>query len=1271
MSDIIDELIWSRVSKFWTTVYDQNDREALSSIYEAYLHVLDAEYVRLWEIDASKSIATAPTATQRRWLRLDVGKYTRLRDWLRKASGADSAAASGGVGTCAVPDPTPKHWHLAFPVAVSNDRSLTLAQARVITVGFPIIPQTVKLWNSNGQLLATSDYTVGDTTITLNVGTRGEAFWAEMAWDFNGADYNGFRPIMAFASAGPAANKVTIPSSFYRAFPVAALVVEEPPLSTSIGFVRTNTPTFSTRQTFVGYTAGARQDNAATLELPFNVPTGAKVLLFGVTEGEYTTVHRHQNVESALPVGTHYSWQLPVPLARGIFGSVGLFGNPLSLFIDGLYVPPTDYSYDVQTNEITFRTAIVVQPAELAGRGIRLDYQTEALVAAQTDATFHTHLSCVVKPRESALIFKTFDDAGLFDTSDDVDEEVGTFDDSVTTSTVTLDGAIPVNTLAVFQSTRYRAKDRDYIVRLTDTGYTISVVSLDTSELRVDGFREGRLVSYSRANLTGSYGFFAVPQNLEGLLGELNGVPISAEERNLFTEAARVAAAGGNPMLVLFYDEFPELEGYGLNATGLAYDARTMRNLESADTKLLSIPYLVDHVYKPTVRLEQGVDYDIVDGNIESSVDLSTVGVWWCPLVVLDERLLAKNFGTVLGDVRDTAVGYREALRANLNLRYNGPTYSAMQDTLSVFLGSPAFTTDATVRGVETVVLGYDITVQDRSTGASTSVRVSADASPLPAVGAVVHVGQSLLTPPIYEFIPTVISWTGDVLILDGDYYQAKAGDRLSISLTQELGQAGYLTTTIGSVTTRPNLLTTETHIRLIEKLPGSIAANARVRITRVTGRPLSPYDGTITAVTADVVHELVTSAERIRMLPGRSTPWRRGQAVSAGMAVHPDLVRVFDTASGDWHKERSVQSTAVFDATLSRGNGFAVANVALTDYVGYEASFVSAGLTRKFNIVAVRDGQTLLSPNVAAETPGLLAPILPSRFTYPVSGITDSLREITFTTATSVALLDGRQFPDAGLAAIGTAETGIALFEFRGRISGRLANVKWRAQYGYSFPAGTFVRLMARHEETRVRPSFVSAVQERAADPETIGGLTINELNADDYFRLLSPSMLVVETTSADNITVMRQLVEDCSPPSSAAHILAVHAVDDSLPFHISDTMNVLGAFTVTLKAYFGGVEVTPSSYYEGKPVFSNTQPVLQFAVAGALVSTALWQCIPPIGYPNVVIAHPNSLTTEIGAFDTTGTAGVPTNPSYVVAVEVTATDGRTVKMEAYVQRA
>jgi hypothetical protein len=168
---LLDEIIWSRLSRFWTEVMDISDRAAFETIYEAGLSVLDAEFVRLLQIDQAKSIATCPIFMQRRWLRLDLNHYFAVKEWLEYLSGrlthpTNPTDTEGEIAQCLIEASTALHWHIRFPWRVVSDAALSL--------GLPLLETTVQIWkmdyDSQGRLVGRKLLPIRDYTVDYALG---------------------------------------------------------------------------------------------------------------------------------------------------------------------------------------------------------------------------------------------------------------------------------------------------------------------------------------------------------------------------------------------------------------------------------------------------------------------------------------------------------------------------------------------------------------------------------------------------------------------------------------------------------------------------------------------------------------------------------------------------------------------------------------------------------------------------------------------------------------------------------------------------------------------------------------------------------------------------------------------------------------------------------------------------------------------------------------------------------------------------------------------
>jgi len=96
--ETMDYLVWDRLSAFWKTSFAEEDRQALNAIYEAAAGVLDAEMVRLAEINAAKGVFSCPIYTQRRWVRLDLNRYKELKAFLSYVTTGELSGVGAGCG---------------------------------------------------------------------------------------------------------------------------------------------------------------------------------------------------------------------------------------------------------------------------------------------------------------------------------------------------------------------------------------------------------------------------------------------------------------------------------------------------------------------------------------------------------------------------------------------------------------------------------------------------------------------------------------------------------------------------------------------------------------------------------------------------------------------------------------------------------------------------------------------------------------------------------------------------------------------------------------------------------------------------------------------------------------------------------------------------------------------------------------------------------------------------------------------------------------------
>ncbi len=1129
--DVIDDIIWDRLSRFWTTVYDQSDREALTAIYEGMLRAVDSEYVKLTEINLNKSIVTARPLTQRRWLRLDMDRYAELRKWLRFVSGSASTAATTSPGglRCSEEGGHPFHFHLSFPFEISRDVSIGGVAAHTIPLSFPLVAAGTSLWAADGRrLLEGSDYSVATDrlSVLLRVGAVGDRFEVHAAFDVSSDNYRGYRPLAVRVSAA-SSDSVALPLALDSRFPVLVLAITNAPAGSTTQFAASVDAGFATTRRLYPYTPGSHTSDGI-LRIPGADLGAATLIAIGMERGAWNTTHTHHEVASQLTPGAT-SWAVTNPPGAT---AVHLLEAPIQVFVNGRLLPFNAARYVVETGVVEFRDPVPA-PGLVGLHTVPYEF------SAAGTLTSHTHHACQAATLETVGTPDVLDDGGTWD-------DGGTLDTLTSRGSITLPTNVDATDVLLFADGLLLTPGIDY----TPQGQSIGFLTTAGANFALLYTRNTRPFSYSSTDLTGAYGYFGVPDNLQGLLTSFEAAnrPLVNPTRVLI-EAANIAGSGGNALLALFYDEFYEYEDLPIAAAGLSITPQQARNIESADTQLVAIPYLVDHVRNPTVLLQSGLDYDVVDGQLQSSRDLT--GTWWCPVVLLDEHILAKNFGVLLGDIRDSSEQYRGALLANLLLRYSGPTLGGLQNAVAAYLGSAVVTKSADVVGVKSRLLGYDVTLGS-SAGSQQTIRLLPDAA-LPSVGSPVFAGASLAAPLVYDnqLVP-VATISPYVVVFNTALTELQAGDTVVFSGAETIGLRVRATST-------QILLTGRTTTVQFESWSSAVTGD-RLLISayRDAGAPFATVTGTVLSVVSVTQAYLETSEEELDLLPGIAVPYRAGDLVEPGTAVQPALARVYDHQSNpDWHKVRGdAPEVSRVTVTIRPASGYA----ALLSYPGQlqRGDQVLLGALR-FTVVSA--GTTvLLSPSVPAAITGL-ATVIPAAgppvriaLQQPINTASVAGAQAPATTLQVTSTLG---LPPAGRAYCLAAGTSVPLaeLEYMGIAAATLTGVRWLAVTGTQVPSACVVQVVEEHRAYAINPALAMAVAERTTAASTLGGVPmVSPANLDAYYDLVKNTTTVIETSMHDASAPLSQLLVDGTMPSVQTVLFTKLALDDTAALSASD---------------------------------------------------------------------------------------------------------------------
>jgi hypothetical protein len=736
------------------------------------------------------------------------------------------------------------------------------------------------------------------------------------------------------------------------------------------------------------------------------------------------------------------------------------------------------------------------------------------------------------------------------------------------------------------------------------------------------------LVSYRREVRTYIYGDFATSSfgngitggnraTLSGLLSDVQGLISSFGETYKFdsqnvgrlVEAAQVAAQGGNPLLTLFFDEFEEYNGLPVDAPGMSITAQDARNLESANTQLISIPFLTDHVLNPTVRLREGQDYDVVDGNLLSSIDLTTPrgpedtqpGVWWCPVVILDEQFLAKNFGSLIGVTRASDEALRQSLQANYNLRFSGPIVKNVEWDIAIMLGSPAFQQDAKIVSIIQELVGYEVTVGNDVTQ---EVKfVPASKTPL-SVGTAVVPTQSLTEPPVYEGkMPFLRSTSGSQLVLDKAFPGAKAGDvvRLTLVNPSDPSQTEIVfASQIVSIHVSVDYVLPRTTIILQDASRFAPTADSHLVILHQAGPPFASINGAVQSVNKVQQYLLTTSQEAFTLPIGAAPEYKVGDSVFRGQPLFPSYATVYDDVRRpnwylltpeqfrtSWYYAAQGLSQNVQSAPKTDNR---IATIAVpenpTKYsemtLDPPTPTVPRGSTITFTDDATKDVITftvvgdngidvLVSPVVSAAKTGTVVITAPTSATArlyfeganPPSGspIETALAFPQVVRSRSLQVVSTAAFPAAGHVAIRLPNGGSTEFTYNNKTASFFLECEWPSDFPAltakrtiptepgllepMIPGESVLRLVSPFTSTRINPAFAALVDERvSANNQPVA---VTDANAAELYDLLKTNASVLESRMTSRPSDVSDAVVDLMPAGDTLVFIAKQVVVDT----------------------------------------------------------------------------------------------------------------------------
>lgn len=987
----LENLIWDRLSSFWTQVYDQSDKDAINAMYDAFLKTLDAEYVRLFQIDDNKSLYTAPVYTQRRWARLDLNKYDTLKKWFRFLTGGDPAitigtsgvggGGSGGGGTGTTTDPVipdntgipggssasscgtaetnhTKHWHINFPWQMANDRSRSVTERQTIELSLPIFQALTAVWKMSAAGVGTRlapglDYVIGANGKSIRIirAAVGTHYEIATAFDLSNAVFDGLSPSMVAPLGFELPGTLLLPPGFGNGLPIHALVVRNPPASSvspfdgTISSSASNTPLFTTERFFIPSAYGTddgiayKSKDRATLPVGFSLNANDIVLLFGLAQSPGVPTHSHVHTTRVIrsPNGITDVELYEYEAGQPAFGMLDLFANEFRISVNGSLCSPADYQFDSLTGRLTFKA---VQLADQDGNvRIDLEYTNETVGATDSlDLSGHLHYTCVVTIAEVPEVYDTFDDGGIYD--DDLDP-IGKFDSKTALNVVTFDVNADLTTLNVYLDGVLQNLTSDYTAAIIGSGNSLQLRIFFVNQIKgktvsVTYRAPALFVQIGGADLSRSSGAAAAGTDTRSMSNQygitqnvLNSLAanfiqvthafktaygVSDADMQRLIEAAYIASVGGNPVMTLFFDEFPEYADMPIDAQGLILSAANSRAIECAGTDFVDIPYLQDSVLNPSIRLFAGTDYIVKRGELAGSASLfrkrgpddATPGQWWVPLLVLDEQFLSKNFGTLVGDLRISSESYRDALAANLMLRYQGATRGNVHRAVCSYLGSSAFQSDAKVVGYVKQITGYTVTVRGSSGNAQDTFDMRND-DRLPTVGDAVYPGQSMRGSTVYDMkVLGLIGHTNSSIFITDDVHLLLPGDTVRMQMTDPVyGMITWMRLIVDRVevvTDAPTQYSIVHFTRVTSYLPFS---GMMFRASRDNGAPYASIEGFVTSVDPSEKKYLqLSTGVRIEVPLGAPEVFTSGEQVYRGDPLDPSLALVYDDISRpDWYK--------------------------------------------------------------------------------------------------------------------------------------------------------------------------------------------------------------------------------------------------------------------------------------------------------------------------------------------------------------------------------
>jgi hypothetical protein len=610
-------------------------------------------------------------------------------------------------------------------------------------------------------------------------------------------------------------------------------------------------------------------------------------------------------------------------------------------------------------------------------------------------------------------------------------------------------------------------------------------------------------------------------------------------------------------------------------------------------------------VHNPTVRLREGQDYDVKAGSVLSSFDLlasrgpddDQPGVWWCPVVLFDEHFLSKNFGSLVGDVRDSTISYQQELLASYALRFTGPLFQNTAWTLAALLGSPIFTQDGTVVSTNQTIIGYRVTVGNSD--AQQVAFIPSGTTPL-TVGINVVPTQSLSQAPIFNgAMQSFISLENSVLTLQLAI-RPQAGDVIKFSIVNPADPAQTpipFTSRVVSSDVNANGLLPYTQIVMRDAPRYNPLPTASLLILRQGNPPYATISGTVLSI--QPVYETVvrTTLETFTLPEGVAAEQRVGDHIFRGMPLFPSYADLYDsTTRPNWHWITPSDVLKNYNHKINKYGS----NVTVGAIIDYRTAVVSPATSMssyslmvmspqapvpprgskitltdtttkdvfQFTVVGAYGSGVYVTPPVSIEKAGDISVTIP-----PVAGLVDffeapsppqnALIETIQTypqlvRSSSLQVVSTAMFPAAGRVAVRLPNGGATEFTYTSVSDGFFLNCVWPADFpaltGVSgnldplLPLTSVFRLVSAFTTRRINPAFVALVNERVTQDlsNSTPTVVVTEKNIEALYALTKTGATVFESRAVTHPAALDDVLVNLMPTTTSMIALSKHVIVD-----------------------------------------------------------------------------------------------------------------------------